>query len=159
MPSRRRTVRIIKKRNVPRPAVVSLAIAAGAAILVLAVWRIWQTGEETPVYKRSMRDYEMGWRCEGGHFFHSTGQTNSRRCWMCGRHAYPVALYKCPAHGSYEVAFQFSVDKEGVVKPSKVRIKGGEWRPPDEGLKCIRCRRDLIREQVDPLERADTRRP
>ena len=157
--SQRRTVRIVKKRNVSQAAMISLGIAAGAAILVFAVIRIWQSGEKVPIYERSMRDYEMDWRCEGGHFFTSTGQTNSRPCWMCDRKAYPVSLYKCPIHGTIEVAFQFMRDSNGVFKPAKVRVDGGEWLSAEVGLKCLLCRRDLRREQIDPLENASQHRP
>lgn len=157
--SQRRTVRIVKKQHVSRAAMISLGIAAGAAILVFAVVRIWQSGEKVPIYERSMRDYEMDWRCEGGHFFTSTGQTNARPCWMCDRKAYPVALYKCPLHGSIEVAFQFKQDIDGVIKPVKVRVDGGEWLSAEVGLKCLHCRRDLTREQIDPLENAGQQRP
>lgn len=157
--SQRRKVRIIKQRNVSRTAIVSLAIAAGVAVAVILSWRVWKTGEEIPVHIRNLREYEMDWRCDGGHFFHSTGRKDSRPCWMCGQPAFPVAHYKCPTHGSYEVAFRFYEDDEGVVKPSQVRVGSGEWLKADVGLKCPRCNCDLTQDVIDPLDRAENRKP
>lgn len=157
--SRRRTVRIVKQRNVSRAAIISLAIATGAAVLFLAIWRIMQSGEELSVHIREIREYDMDWRCEGGHSFHSAGRKDSRPCWICGQPAFPVAHYKCPIHGTFEVAFRFYEDEQGIIKPSKIRVGSGEWLEFDEGLKCPRCRRDLMRDNIDPLDRAESRRP
>ncbi len=158
-PTHKRKVRIIKQRDVSRTAIVSLVIAAGVAVAALLIWRVGKSGEEIPVHIRSLREYEMDWRCEGGHFFHSTGRKDSRPCWMCGQPAYPVAHYKCNTHGSYEVAFRFSEDKQGTVKPEQVRVGSGEWIDADDGLKCPRCHLELTQDLIDPLDRAENRNP
>lgn len=147
---RRRTVRIVTRRMPSRAATISLVVAVAAAVFLFVAWRIWQRDESVAVYVRTMRDVELDWRCEGGHFFQSQGQVEPRPCWMCGQTAFPVTDYECPVHDVYEVAVRFTEDADGVATPVQWRLPDGHWVDAEEGLQCWRCGKDLVRLSNDP---------
>ncbi len=156
-PRHRRTVRIVKKRQIPRAAYVSLAAAAAAAALLLVVWQAFQTAEIPPPHLRSVRDVQVQWRCDAGHTLASLGDVTPRACWKCGKDSYPVAKYRCPVHGTYDIAFQFRERPDGRVIPVEVRAPDGPWEPFESGPHCSRCRREMTREDDDPLKDKSSR--
>ena len=115
-------VRIVRKRKLPPVAKLSLGAAAGVVVLVVLLWRLWHGNENTPVYERRPSEVEVDWRCGAGHRFSAALQLEPRRCWevTCTERAYPVARYRCPRHGVYEVAFRFRLDEGGRVIPGSV---------------------------------------
>jgi len=151
VPHRRRTVRIVKKWRIPSAAYVSLAAAAAAAALLLVLWRAFQTEAVPPPLLRSVRDVQVQWRCEAGHTFYSLGDVTPRPCVKCGKDSYPVAKYRCPVHGTFDVAFEFEEQPDGRVIPVRVRAPDGPWEPFESGPHCSRCRREMTREDEDPL--------
>lgn len=147
----RRTVRIVKPRTLPRTATVSLAVALGAAVCLLALWHFWQREEVVPPHQRILTEWETDWKCDDGHMFHAAGQVEPRACWTCGKPAYPVASYKCPGHGAYEVTARFTLDDNGNPKVSHLRLPGRSWVSVEGGLRCPRCSRRLVYEGPDPM--------
>lgn len=157
-PPPRRTVRIVKRRT-SRPANISLAVAAAAAVVLLAVWRLWQTEEVIVPQQRQFRDIDVVWKCEVGHSFKAAGQIGSKACWTCDRPAFPVTYYACRIHGPYEIAARFAAGEGGVARISELRRPGLEWVSIEEGVNCPRCKRRLVHKTRDPAEnasRADT---
>lgn len=153
VPPHRRTVRIVKKRNIQRAAVVSLAVAAAAAGLLLALWRAFQTDEVPRPHLRTIKDVHVEWLCEQGHSLQGLGGVTPKPCWKCGRDSYPVAPYRCPVHGICAVAFGFHEQEDGQIVPTELRAPGGDWEPFAEGPHCGICRRLMTREVEDPLDR------
>lgn len=133
-----------------RAATISLVVAVAAAAFLLVAWRIWHRDEPVAVIVRTIRDVELDWRCEGGHFFQSLGQVNPRPCWMCGQTAFPVTDYECPVHGRYEVAVRFAEGEGGVATPAHWRLPDGPWVDAEEDLQCRRCGKALERMANDP---------
>lgn len=157
VPHRRRTVRIVKKWRIPRGAYVSLAAAAAAAALLLVLWRAFQTEELPPPHLRSARDIEVSWRCDAGHTRKSLGDVTPKPCWECDNDSYPVAKYRCPVHGTYDIAFQFREQSDGRIIPVEVRAPNGPWEPFEFGPHCSRCHREMTRETDDPLKNEGSR--
>jgi len=157
VPRRRRTVRIVKKRRIPRAAYVSLAAAAASAALLLVLWQAFQTEEIPPPRLRSVKDVQVQWRCDSGHTLHALGDVTPQPCWQCGKDSHPTAKYRCPVHGTYDVAFQFRQHPDGRVIPVEVRTPDGDWEPFEGGPHCSRCRREMTRETEDPLKRSGSR--
>lgn len=151
-PRRRRTVRIVKKWRIPRAAYVSLAAAAAAAALLLVLWRAFQTEKIPPPHLRSVRDVHVQWRCDKGHTLLSLGDVTPKPCSECGENSYPVAKYRCPVHGTYDISFQFREQPDGRVIPVEVRAPEGLWETFETGPHCSRCRREMTSENDDPLK-------
>ncbi len=152
-PLHRRTVRIVNKRNIQRTAIVSLAVAAAAAGLLLAAWRVFQTDEDPMPHIRTIKDVHVNWLCERGHASQGPGGETPKACWTCGRDAYPAVPFRCSVHGSSAVTFQFAEQEDGQIVPVEVRAPGGDWEPFADGPHCSQCRRLMKREVEDPLER------
>lgn len=155
--TRRRTVRIVKRRAPPRAATISVAMAVAAAILLPVVWHLWRGEEPVPLLERSLANAELTWRCEAGHLFRAKGHafgadglTDARTCWRCGKPAYPSARYACPVHGAYDVTLRFAKGEDGFEVVSRIRLTGREWVFADEGVYCPRCNRRLEYSR-DPL--------
>jgi ribosomal protein L37E len=142
-----------------RTGVVSLAVAAAVAGLLLAVWRIWQPDEVAIAYERTVRDAEVDWRCEAGHLFTSHGQPEPRPCWKCGKTAYIVTTHRCTLHGAFEVAYRFHGAADGAIEPQWVRVGSGEWTPWKDGVRCSKCGRVCAREIKDALAGVAKPRP
>lgn len=151
-PAHRPTVRIVRRRTVPRTAVISLALAAAAVMVLFFVWRLWRRDEVSEMRRRGLTDVEVTWKCDGGHTFRAEAHDGARSCWTCNRPANPVANYSCPDHGTYEAAVQFSTDGKGVSRVAKVRMQDASWKEPAEGLRCPKCGSDLVRAKADPLD-------
>jgi hypothetical protein len=150
---RRPTVRIVKRRVLPRAALLSLGLAAAAAGVAFAAWRWWRPAPTGPVYRRSIEDVELTWKCEAGHPFTFPGRLTELPCTRCGQPAFPVTAYDCPEHGSFEVAVRFAIDASGNARVSHVRFQGGEWAPVADGPRCPKCGEQLVRKLTDPLPR------
>ncbi|MGB2986677.1 MAG: hypothetical protein WBE26_12435 [Phycisphaerae bacterium] len=142
-----------------RAANVSLVAAAAAAVVLLAVWRLWRTEEVVQPYRQTLANVELEWKCAAGHSFRAAGHTfdtdgltKPRLCWTCDRAAYPVARYTCLDHGSYELAVRFAVGDDGVAKVSQVRWPGQSWVSAEEGLHCPKCNAPLVYTRKDPLQ-------
>lgn len=155
--TRRRTVRIVKRRTTSRATTISLALAVAAALLLPVVWRLWQGEEAVRPHKRSLADAVLTLRCEKGHQFRAKGHTfgvdgftDAKTCWRCGEPAYPFAQYVCPVHGAYEVTVRFAEGEDGVEIVSQIRLTGREWVSSEEGVRCPRCNRRLEYSK-DPL--------
>jgi len=129
---------------------ISLTLAAAAAVLLPVVWRLWGSEETTIAHQRTLAEMELDWRCEEGHDFRGKGHTfgpdgltSPRTCWKCGEPAYPVATYVCPVHGAYEVTVRFTIGDDGRPRVAQVRWAGRGWVTEEEGLRCPRCERRL----------------
>jgi len=157
VPRHRRTVRIVKNRQIPRAAYVSLAAAAAAAALLLVVWQAFRTEEVPPLHLRHVGDVQVQWQCSMGHTLYALGDVTPHPCWQCGKDSYPVAKYRCPVHGTFLVAFQFRKEPDGRIVPTEVRTPGGPWEPFETGPHCSRCPRLLTREIEDPLTHPGSR--
>jgi len=159
MTKHRRTVRIVKKRTIPRAAYVSLAAAAAAAALLFTLWRALKSEDPPAPHIRLLDDVELEWRCADGHRFTAYGETTPVACPTCGEDAYPVASFQCPVHGNFDVAFQFKQDAGGRAAPTAMKAPGGAWEPFSTRPHCPRCRRPMKRESVDPLATREDSRP
>ena len=129
------------------------------ALVLLAVWRLWQTEEVIVPKQRRLVDIDVVWKCEVGHSFRAAGQVGSKACWTCDRPAFPVTQYACRFHGPYVVAVRFEAGEDGVARITEMRRPGFEWVSIEEGLKCPLCGRRLVYKPRDPTEganRADT---
>lgn len=149
---RRRTVRIVKHRTLPRAATVSLAITAATAVVMFVIWRTWRSENTVTVVQRTLADVELTWKCDAGHTFTAEGQVGSRECRVCREPAYPITTYECKVHGPIEVAARFSQEPSGAARVSDHRVHGGEWVSADIGVACPRCNAPLLPKRVDPLE-------
>lgn len=153
---RRRTVRIVAQQSVYRTATISLLVASLAAILLFAAWRVWRQDRPTVAPQRTLRDVQLRWKCEGGHYFYESGQSEPRACPRCGRPAYPVETFECDKHGPFEVAVRFTKGPDGRAHVSELRLESGvggkgEWVFAEDGLRCPRCGAILHRQELDPL--------
>lgn len=149
---RRPTVRIVERRTLSRNATLSLMLALAAATVAFAAWRWWRPEPAVAVYRRSISDVELSWRCEAGHTFSARGQTSDRPCAMCARPAYAVTAYECKTHGPIEVAVRFEADESGRSRVSHLRVHGGEWVPMETDPVCSKCDSPLTRETGDSFE-------
>lgn len=150
--AKRNTVRIIRKGG-PSLVNISVGMAVVVAFLVPLAWTFWRGEQAELGQQRDLFAAQVTWRCERGHLFEAGGQDGARICWICGAIAYPIAEYHCEVHGPCEVEVQFQTDPE-IEKSmvSKVRIRGGPWLSPEEGLICPRCTRPLFYAPPDPLK-------
>jgi hypothetical protein len=133
---------------------ISLGIAAGAAVLFPIGWRLLRGEEVVAPFQRTWGEWQTRWRCEAGHFFYAPGQAGARMCVQtdCDQPAFPVAQYACPhpKHGPFEVNVLFSEGEDGRPVISRLRLIGGPWVSASDGLYCPRCGRRL-RYTGDPL--------
>lgn len=151
-PARRNTVRIVKRRRLSRTATISLVMAMSTAAVAFAAWRWWRPAPTVPVYRRTINDIELTWRCEAGHPFTAPGQVDDRPCAECDRPAYVVTSYVCERHGAVEVAVRFKSGDDGVPRASQFRVGRGTWFPATDPVRCPQCQAPMVRAQTDPLE-------
>ncbi len=135
-----------------RAAGLSLAAVAVTGVFAFTAWRWWRTDEVPVIASTLFEDAELDWKCDQGHTFEAQGQVGGRPCATCGEMAYPVAVYQCPTHGSFEVKVQFQRDEQGHAHPALYRVGNGQWTAVGEGPKCPRCEQVMIRKEADPLE-------
>lgn len=142
---KKHTVRIVKPRGRSRVALISLGIAASAAVLFPIGWRYWQSDEDASPRQRTWTEWQTRWRCEDGHYFYAPGQTGPRTCIHidCEQPAYPVARYTCTQHGPFEVNVLFDLDENERPKITRLRLIGDSWVSASEGVHCPRCGRRL----------------
>ncbi|UCE61377.1 MAG: hypothetical protein JSU63_06440 [Phycisphaerales bacterium] len=156
--ARRRKVRIVKRQRLTRAAAVSLlAVAIPAGVLFLA-WRFWQEDEALVINTRAITDVVVDWKCDSGHGFVAKGQSEPKRCPTCGRPAYPVGVYHCPVHGSFEVTVRYEKTEDGGSRPSHYRVGGREWVRVEKGVRCPRCKKELQRRPRDPFAPEERKR-
>lgn len=147
----RRTVRIIKRRRLPRAAVVSLLITGATACVLFAAWRMWRDDTPIDIRQRTVRDVALTWKCEQGHSISARGRAGARPCYACDLPMYPVTVFKCEIHGPVDVMVQFSSDDAGELRVSKHKLARGRWVDEEKDLRCPRCGRQLVRKEADDL--------
>ncbi len=157
--ARRSSVRIVKPRALPRAARISLFAAVAASCVALALWRWWRPETVESVYRRSVADVELTWRCEDGHTFTAAGQVDGRVCAMCDKPAFAITTYECKLHGPYDVSVRFAANPDGSTRLAQVRVHGGDWFPATADLPCPKCGQPLMRKAPDALPRAKKPKP
>lgn len=149
----RPTVRIVEPRVNWRAALVTLGLTALTGALLVLVWHLWRADPPIQPYQRSLAETELDWRCDGGHSFRAPGGTGSRGCAICKAPAYPLAVYACDVHGSFDVQVEFHRDADGAerIKHRRLLPVHGLWIPADENLTCPKCSRELSWVRPNPL--------
>ena len=156
----KRKVRIVKPRIFSRAGAVSLAMAGGAALLIIITRLLVRTEEVVRPYERTVVDYQFEWKCEQGHSFSASGQIEPRPCWTCSQPAYPVTKFTCSTHGTFDVSVRFAKVEDGSIKPVEYRPLGTkDWVPVAEGALCPRCKRVMERVNPEPLVPPKKREP
>ena len=146
----RHTVRIVNRRAIPRPAIISLTLAFGVAVGLFLVWRLWRPDKPIDMIVRNQG--EVVYKCERNHTFWAAVQPETRECPVCGQPAYARVIYACEIHGTFDVALRFGKDPaDGKVKAMEFRLPGRGWVARGVTLRCPRCNRELERQPVDPL--------
>lgn len=127
-------------------------MAAGAAIALLGVMRYWRSEDVVVPAQRSVVEWQTWWKCDAGHRFYAAGRDTPRQCWTCKRPAYPVALYTCSEHGTYDVLARVQQVQEGQHEVTHLKLPFGDWVPVGTGLVCPRCKRRLTFSPENLLE-------
>jgi len=146
-------VRIVKPHRVSRTASVTLLAAAMAAAILFLAWRFWRMDDEV-VVRAAPGDRLVEWRCEAGHSFEDRGKSVERECPICGKPAFPFAIYHCPVHGPFNVSARFERDETGVIRLSQYRIEGRKWTSAKDGIRCPLCSEELEHKPIDPFARS-----
>ncbi len=127
-------------------------------MVAFAAWRWWSAEPQAEVvYRRSIVDVDLTWKCVDGHTFTAAGQIEDRACAMCDQPAFPITIYECKLHGPYEVAVRFARTPDGSSYVSHIRLLSGDWVPAGEGLTCPRCGQPLTRSPTEPEPRGKKR--
>lgn len=143
----------IKRRGIPKPALVSLVATAGVAAALIVIWIMIGDEPETPAVMRNLSDVELTWRCEVGHVIKGPIPAGLPHCTNCGREAWAVIDFNCPNHGRVEVEASFEADPSGVARIARFRATRGEWVRVGNPLLCPKCGAELKRKLDDPLEK------
>lgn len=154
----RHTVRIVRRRVPPKAAWISLLLAAIVAGGVYGFWRLWRSEPPLQFATRRLTEFELDWRCEGGHRFRALGQIDPKQCSTCQKTSYPVADFACPQHGVFEVSGKFARNKDGPERMTHYRLPGRSWVSADDPLPCPKCGQELVRAWPDPLAPRQTTR-
>lgn len=148
---RRYTVRVVRRVRIPRAAKLSLLFALVVGVGFALVWRQWGSDEHIVPYRRSLLESVLDWKCGRGHTFRAAGRIEPRPCSKCGRPSFPVAIYECEVHGSFQVFVRLKEDDLGRARPEAYRIGKGTWIAAEDPLHCPNCVRVLVRKKADPL--------
>lgn len=156
--NRHHLVRITRPTRISRAASMSLLAACGAALLFLAVWRIWRTDAPAMAYQRTLDEILLPWECENGHPFEAYGQPGPRPCVKCSADADIVDWYACEnaRHGPFKVIARLGADWSPANPSLHLSVRGSKFVPAEEGLTCpySTCDELLYRVQHDPIEEA-----
>ncbi|MFQ5412953.1 MAG: hypothetical protein ACE5E6_00700 [Phycisphaerae bacterium] len=150
-PVRKRPSVRVKGHPINTLALLSLVIAAGAALFVYGAWRLWRVERPSPPPMRTLGDVAVDWRCPRGHRFRAPGAFKPQPCRVCGELAEATDRYVCREHGAFDVAVRFGHGPGGRARPSLLRIGKGRWTPAKQGVRCPRCHKVLRRPGRDPL--------
>ncbi len=141
--TQRHKVRIVKRRLPQRGAIISLAIAIGASAIVFLAWRVFRPTPPVVAYTRTLGDVLLSYECERGHAFNAPGRIGALACPTCQTPSYPRTNYICPIHNEQPVEVDFSMTPDGTERVSRIRVPEGEWKTPEEGVRCSKCRSPL----------------
>jgi len=149
--SRRHKVRIVKRRVIPRAAVLSLVLALGAAAITFSTWRMFRVPTPVESYTRSLKDLILPYICDRGHEFNAPGAVGAPPCPICGVPTQHVTSLICPVHGEQRVEVQFERGEDGIERIGRLRLPKGPWVTPEQGLRCPKCQAPLSRKAPDDL--------
>jgi len=134
-------------------------VAGCSAAVAFVAWRVWQKESEIKIYRRTLGDVLLTYRCERGETFRAKGQVEALKCPSCGRPAYAVTSYFCPTHEEQDVAVQFKLDEHGEAVMSKTRVlPNGPWTDAELGVRCGKCGELMTRQMEDGIDLSRLRR-
>lgn len=127
---------------------ISLAIAAGVALLALASWWSFREDVDVPVHQTALSEREFLYHCPNQHDFPAPGQVDPRPCPYCMKEAFPQVALECEEHGPFYVSFRFGIGRDGQARATHFRLRGGLWTRVNGGPRCPQCGQPL---KLDPL--------
>ena len=160
--NRHHLVRITRPTRISRAASMSLLAACGAALLFLAVWRIWRTDAPAMAHLRTLDEINLLWECEDDHSFQAPAQAGPITCADadadCSKEADLVDWYYCDVakHGRVKVTARLGADWSPANPSLHLSVWGSKFVPAEEGLICPQqsCDNQLYRVPQDPIEKA-----
>ena len=124
----------------------SIAVAAGAAVLIWFTILMWSTSTSIRAAQRDLTQVLLTYQCDDGHRFEALAADKSSACAQagCAARAWPIWSFQCTKHGAFLYQLRYTIDDGGRARIKACRRPGGEWGNVAGNLKCPNCDRALL---------------